>query len=166
MVVAVGVLVLVIVVFFPAGVVLAAWLVLTGRAVPARRDAVTAGVARRTAGWRWAGVISGLAAGGAAAASGAVGRGLLLAAPVFGLCVLAGAVAGEISVRPPGGPTRRAPLEIRRVRDYLPRGLARAVIAAAAVLLALLTVTTAAGAPDDLGRPGRMLLLRCGPSLQ
>ena len=121
---------------------------------------------RRTAGWRWAGVIGGLVAGGAAAGSGALGRGLLLAAPVFGLCVLAGVVAGETSVRPPGGRTRIAALEVRRVRDYLPRGLASTVLAAAVVLLALLTVTTATGARDDLGRPGRTLLLACGPGLQ
>jgi hypothetical protein len=111
-------------------------------------------------------VIGGLVAGGAAAGSGALGRGLLLAAPVFGLCVLAGVVAGEISVPPPGGRTRTAALEVRRVRDYLPRGLAGAVIAAAVVLLALLAVTTATGAPDDLGRPGRTLLLRCSAALQ
>lgn len=34
------------------------------------------------------------------------------------------------------------------------------------MLLGLLTVTTATGAPDDLGRPGRTLLLGCGPGLQ
>jgi hypothetical protein len=123
-------------------------------------------VTRRTAGWRWAGVIGGLVAGGAAAASGALGRGLLLAAPVFGLCVLAGVVIGETSVRSPTGRTRMAALEVRRVRDYLPRGLARAVVAAAALLVALLAVTTATGAADDVGRPGRILLLQCTSALQ
>ena len=51
----------------------------------------------------------------------------LLAGPVFGLCVLAGVAAGEISVRPTAGRTRTAAVEVRRVRDYLPRGLASAV---------------------------------------
>jgi hypothetical protein len=111
-------------------------------------------------------VITGLAAGGAAAASGALGRGLLLAGPVFGLCVLGGVVAGEISVRPTRGHTRTAVVEVRRVRDYLPRGLAVAVTAAAALLAALVTVTTATARPDDLGRPGRVLLLSCVPGLQ
>jgi hypothetical protein len=39
------------------------------------------------------------------------------------------------------------------------------VTAAAAVLAALVTVTTATAGPDDLGRPGRVLLLSCGPGL-
>ena len=162
-----GALVVVIAACVPAGVALAAWLAHARKpvAVPIRWPAVPAAVARRTVGWRLAGVIGGLAAGGAAAGSGALGRGLLLAAPVFGLCVLAGVVAGETSVRPPDGPARVAAVEVRRVRDYLPRGLTRAVAAGAVLLLALLTVTTATGTPDDLGRPGRILLLRCSPSL-
>lgn len=160
-------LVVVIVACVPAGIALAAWLAHARKpaAVPIRWPAVPAAVARRTAGWRLAGVIGGLAAGSAAAGSGALGRGLLLAAPVFGLCVLAGVVAGETSVRPPDGPARVAAVEVRRVRDYLPRGLTRAVAAGAVLLLALLAVTTATGTPDDLGRPGRILLLRCSSSL-
>src|SRR2546430_1227956 len=113
-----------------------------------------------------AGVIAGLAAGGAAADQGALGRGLLLAGPVFGLCVLAGVAAGEISVRPAEGRTRTAAVEVRRVRDYLPGGLASAVTAAAAVLAALVAVTTVTAGPDDLGRAGRVLLLSCQAGLQ
>jgi hypothetical protein len=127
--------------------------------------ALHAAGARRIANRRRAGVIAGLLAGGAAAAWGALGRGLLLAGPVFGLCVLAGVLAGELSIRPAGGQTRAALVEVRRVRDYLPRGLATAVMAAATGLLALVTVTTASAGPDDLGRPGRVLLLRCGVGL-
>jgi hypothetical protein len=89
--------------------------------VPVRAVTVPAAAARRTADFRLAGVLAGLAAGGAAASSGALGRGWLLAGPVFGLCVLAGVVAGEISVRPARGQTRTAVVEVRRVRDYLPR---------------------------------------------
>jgi hypothetical protein len=160
-------LVVVIAVCVPAGVALAVWLAHARKppTVPIRWPAVPAAVARRTAGWRLAGVIGGLAAGGAAAGSGGMGRGLLLAAPVFGLCVLAGVVVGETSVRPPDGPARVAAVEVRRVRDYLPRGLTRAVAAGAVALLAMLTVTTATGTPDDLGRAGRILLLRCSSSL-
>lgn len=149
-----------------AGVALMAWRAHTRSpgTAPVRMAAVPAAAARRTANWRWAGVITGLMAGGVAAGSGALGRGLLLAGPVFGLCVLAGVVAGEISVRPAGGQTRTAVVEVRRVRDYLPHGLVKAVLAAAAVLLALVTVTTATAGPDDLGR-GTVLLSRCGPGL-
>lgn len=121
--------------------------------------------ARRTAHWRWAGLGAGLAVGGAAAGSGALGRGFLLAAPVFGLCVLAGVVAGELSVRPAAGRTRAAVLEVRRVRDYLPRRFTGAVLGATAALAALIAVTSAVAAPDDLGRAGRSLQLACGPGL-
>jgi hypothetical protein len=162
-----GVLMLAIGACVSAGVAVVAWLARARSlpAVPARAAAVPAAAARRTASFRLAGVIAGLVAGGAAAASGMLGRGLLLAGPVFGLCVLVGVVAGEISVRPAGGQTRTAVVEVRRVRNYLPRGLATAVMAAAAVLLALVTVTTVTAGPDDLGRPGRVLLLSCGPGL-
>src|SRR6266566_2740071 len=163
-----GVLVLAIGAFLSAGVAVVTWL---GHArsrgtVPARTAAVPAAAARRAGNWRRAGVITGLAAGSAAAGSGLLGRGLLLAGPVFGLCVLTGVAAGEISVRPARGSARTAVVEVRRVRDYLPRGLATAVMAAAAVLLALVAVITATAGPDDLGRPGRVLLLSCGPGLQ
>ena len=135
-------------------------------AAQARAAAVPAAAARRTARFRLAGVITGLAAAGTAAAWDPLGRGLLLAGPVFGWFVLAGVVAGEISVRPAGGPTRRAVVEVRRVRDYLPRSLAAAVTAAAAALAALVTWTTVTAGPDDLGRAGRDLLLSCGPDLR
>ncbi len=102
----------------------------------------------------------------AAAGQGPLGRGPLLAGPVFGLCVLAGVAAGEISVRPAADRTRMAAVEVRRVRDYLPRGLAAAVTAAAAVLAALVAVTTVTAGPDDLGRAGRVLLLSCQAGLQ
>jgi len=124
------------------------------------------GVIRRAASWRWAGLVGGLAVGGVAAASGALGRGFMLAAPVFALCILAGVVVGETSIRSPRGRTRIAALEIRRVRDYVPRHLAHAVIAATTLLLALLTMTTATGAADDLGRSGRVVLLQCSQALQ
>lgn len=162
-----GVLVLVIGACLSAGVVLVAWLAHTRSpgTVPFPAAAVPVAAARRTANCRWAGVVTGLVAGGAAVGSGALGRGLLLAGPVFGLCVLAGVMVGEISVRPTGGQTRTAVVEVRQVRDYLPRGLAEAVLVAAAVLLALVTVTTVTAGLDDLGRPGRVLMFRCGPGL-
>jgi hypothetical protein len=135
------------------------------RRIP-RQPAVAAGdvpraVARRVAVLRWAGVTIGAIVGIIAARSGDLGMGLLMAAPLFGLCTLIGVLAGELTVRPPDGPTRTAVVEVRRIRDYLPRQLSRVVAAAGGVLLVLLTVTTAAGGPDDMGRPGRSLVRRC-----
>jgi hypothetical protein len=158
-----GVLVLVVGACLAAAVAVAAWLTRarSPRTVPVHGAAVLAGAVRRAASFRLAGVIVGLAVGGAAVSQGALGRGPLLAGPVFGLCVLAGVAAGEISVRPVGGRTRTAAVEVRRVRDYLPWRLVAAVTAAAAVLAALAAVTTVTAGPDDLGRPGRVLLLSC-----
>jgi hypothetical protein len=90
-----------------------------------------------------------------------LGRGILMAAPIFGLCVLTGVLAGEMSVRPPSGPTRTAVLSVRRMGDYLPRVLAGTVAALTGLLLTLLTATTASGSPDDLGRAGRSLERTC-----
>jgi hypothetical protein len=132
-----------------------------------RRQAVVAtgdlprAVARRTAVLRWAGVAIGVIVGVIATRSGDLGMGLLMAAPLFGLCVLVGVLAGELTVRPTRGPTRTAAVEVRRIRDYLPRHLSRVVAAAGGVLFVLLAITTSAGGPDDMGRPGRSLTRQC-----
>ncbi|GAA2388883.1 hypothetical protein GCM10010170_100230 [Dactylosporangium salmoneum] len=118
-------------------------------------------------GWRGAGVLAGLVAGAVVMQTGgSLGRGALFAAPAFSACVLAGVLGGELSVRPAGGPVRTAAVEVRRARDYLPRGLTRVVATAAAVLAVLLVATTAAGNADDMGRPGRMLWVACGPDVR
>ena len=135
------------------------------RRVP-RQPAVAAAdipraVTRRAAVLRWAGVTIGVIVAVIAARSGELGMGLLMAAPLFGLCALIGVSIGELTVRPPHGPTRTAAVEVRRIRDYLPRHLSRAVAAAGGVLLILLTATTSAGDPDDMGRPGRSLGRQC-----
>jgi hypothetical protein len=115
--------------------------------------------------WRWIGVVAGLVISGAVATSEILGgRGLLLAAPLFGICVLAGVLVGEALAKPSRGPTRIAALETRRVRDYLPRGLSRVVAGAAVLLLVVLVATTVLGSADDLGRPGTLLYRQC-PSL-
>ncbi|MEU1965890.1 hypothetical protein ABZ541_19395 [Micromonospora sediminicola] len=119
---------------------------------------------RRTTRWRWVGVAVGATLGVAVAAADPLDLGALLAAPVFGICVLVGVLIGEASVAPPGGPTRTAALEVRTVRDYLPRRMSRAVAVAAVGLLALLVVTSANSGPDDAGNPGRALELRCPPT--
>ncbi|HSR85467.1 MAG TPA: hypothetical protein VLM11_14935 [Streptosporangiaceae bacterium] len=126
---------------------------------------VPAAIRRRTVTWRWSGVVAGVVAAVAATLTGALGRGLLLAAPLFGLFVLAGVLAGELSVPSPAGRTRRAAVAVRRATDYLPRGLTSAVALAAAGLVALLSMTTAMGSADDLGRAGRFLVRQCSAAL-
>lgn len=128
---------------------------------PAAASEIPRTVARHTAALRWAGVTVGLIVAVIAAGSGDLGTGQLLAAPLFGLCALIGVLAGELTVWPPRGPTRTATVEVRRVRDYLPRHLSRVVAVAVGVLLALVAATTAAGGPDDMGRPGRWLTRQC-----
>ncbi|MEV4703896.1 hypothetical protein [Actinoplanes sp. NPDC049316] len=112
--------------------------------------------------WRWAGIVAGVAAGALMATAGTLGRGLLLAAPVFGSGVLVGALIGELARPAPGGPVRSAGLRVRRAVDYVPRGLGAVVVLATMILVVLAGVTTAVAEPDDTGRPGRALT--CGDS--
>ena len=123
-------------------------------------------VRNRTIRWRWAGVALGVAlAAGAVQLGGALGRGLMLAAPLFALGILAGVIVGELRVAAPTRTTRSASLEVRRVRDYLPPRLAVAVVVAAATLGALLVATTALGSPDDLANAGRRLVQVCSETI-
>jgi hypothetical protein len=66
----------------------------------------------------------------------------MVAWPVFGLGVLAGTLAGELTVPAPTGPVRRAQLRVRRVLDYVPRTLGALVCVATTALFALATATT------------------------
>jgi hypothetical protein len=121
--------------------------------------------ARTTRRWRGAGLAAGIIVAVASAQFGALGRGLLLAAPLCALCVLAGVVLGELRVSAPEGPVRTAELQIRRVRTYLPRRLTTAVGVATALLVVVLALTTTTGSPDDLGRAGRSFARRCSAVL-
>ncbi|MEV4640060.1 hypothetical protein AB0J80_22195 [Actinoplanes sp. NPDC049548] len=112
---------------------------------------------RRAVRWRWAGVAVGLAGAAAVARTDQLGRGVLLAAPVFGLGVLAGALAGELSRPAPGGAQRVAVLRVRRFTDYVPRVLSGTVVVAILLLAGLTAATTAMAGADDQGRAGRAL---------
>jgi hypothetical protein len=149
-------------VFVTIVAVLAVWMLRRSTSNPSERPAVTSASVNRTTWWRVAGVLVGLIVGVLTARSGGLGRGLLLAAPLFGLCVLIGVLVGEATVPAPGGTTRTAAVEVRQIRDYLPRWLSRTVAAAGVLLLLMLIVTTAVGRTDDLGRSGRVLRLPCG----
>lgn len=133
----------------------------SARAVPGPLTDRLLTAARTTRRWRIADLAAGIVVGIAAAERGALGRGLLLAVPLCALCVLVGVVIGELRVTAPQGPVRSAGLEIRRVRDYLPRRLSAVVAGATAVLATVLALTTATGSADDLGRAGRSFVRRC-----
>ncbi len=122
-----------------------------------------AGEARRVGRWSWAGLAVGLVAAVALSRWDGLGRGLLLAAPVLGLSVLAGTIAGELAVTRPTAGTRRAGLRARQVGSYLPRRATAIVAAATAALVATTAGAIAAGSDDDLGRAGRWLTTSCSP---
>jgi hypothetical protein len=92
-----------------------------------------------------------------------LGLGLMLAAPAFSVCLLAGVLTGEVVTARVRRPTRTAALEVRTTRRYLPRAMTRWVAALLTTLVVLLTATTLAGSADDLGRAGRSLSRACGP---
>ena len=141
------------------GLLVAALLLRPPVQVPQRLGAIAAWTRR----WRLAGLVVGLLAAGASAQSGALGRGVLLAVPLLGLCVLLGVVAGELGVRPPAADRRSASLDVRSARHYLPRTLTPLVGAATVLLGALLVFTSAIASADDLGRAGRALSRVCSP---
>ena len=121
---------------------------------------------RTMVGARWAGLLVGVVAAVLVLGSGSLGVGVLLSAPALGLGVLLGVVVGElIGSRVSRDRVRVAALEVRRVRDYLPRGLTATVATAGSLLAALLALTTAMAAPDDMGRSGRALFRRCSAAM-
>lgn len=146
-------------------VVVAVRLALSASAPAGVDDARVRRARRQAAGWRAAGFAAGVAVAVVTAGAGSLGRGVMLAPALFGLALVAGVLGGELAVRPPSAGPRTATLDVRRVRDYLPRGHSVAVASAAAGLLALLGVATAAGSPDDLGRAGRSLAGACSAVL-
>ncbi|NEA35127.1 hypothetical protein [Streptomyces sp. SID13031] len=125
-------------------------------------EVVPAAGARTAARWRWGGVLVGAVAAVVVSLSMGLGRGLLLAAPVFSLGLVLGVVLGELRTPRPAGPVRRAAVEIRSVGNYLPPKPTAAVAAAAVVELVLLVWTTSIASADDMGRAGRALVRQCG----
>ncbi|MEU5532762.1 hypothetical protein [Streptomyces sp. NPDC020362] len=88
-------------------------------------------------------------------------EGVLYAVSAFGLCAVAGVLAGDALTPPARGAVRTAGLAPRRVRDYVPPRLTRLLVALAGALVVLLVAAGAVAAPDDLGRAGRALTLTC-----
>lgn len=112
--------------------------------------------------WRVTGLVAGLAVGYLVAANLALGIGPLLSMPVMGFGILGGVLVGELTAPGPGRTsTRRAQLEIRQMRDYLPRRSLLLVGVITALLALVLSVATLVAVPDDLGRAGRALSIVC-----
>ena len=103
--------------------------------------------------WRLAGVLAGVIGVVVVLVASVSIRGVLVAAPVFGVGVLAGTLAGELGMPAPTGQVRSAELRVRRTADYVPRGLGALVCASAVALVALVAVTTTARLPGLLGSP-------------
>jgi len=132
---------------------------------PSHRDALLAGH-RKAAGWRWAGLGLGVVAAAVTAWTATFGLhnlGAMLAPTVFGLCVIAGVVVGELTTIPRRQGVRTAALETRTIGNYLPRRLGGLVAASTLGLGALLVTTTLMGSADDQGRAGRNLFRLCSP---
>ncbi|MFI1368189.1 hypothetical protein [Streptomyces griseochromogenes] len=89
------------------------------------------------------------------------GDGVLYGIPAFGLCAVAGVLAGDRLTAPARGAVRTAGLAPRRVRDYVPLRTTWLLAVLAVALVALLTTAGAVASPDDLGRAGRQLTLTC-----
>ncbi|GAA3928101.1 hypothetical protein [Actinoplanes auranticolor] len=104
--------------------------------------------------WRLAGILAGAtgAAIAVAAQTPELGRGILLAAPVFSIGVFAGALTGEATRGLPAGQVRRAGLRVRRTLDYVPRLLGAGVAASIVALFAVATLTTVTASADSGGR--------------
>ncbi|MFF0579182.1 hypothetical protein [Streptosporangium saharense] len=108
---------------------------------------------------RLTGLVVGLAASWLVSSWDSLGRGLMLAAPVLGIGLLVGTLAGELAVPRPHGPIRGASLEIRRARDYLPRFSVWLAGVLSLVTVLLLGATSVTASADDLGRAGRVLAM-------
>ncbi|GGW16904.1 hypothetical protein GCM10018980_10860 [Streptomyces capoamus] len=109
---------------------------------------------------RWTGLAVGALAGIALAPLDG-GDGVLYAIPAFGLCAVAGVLAGDALTPRARGAVRTAGLAPRRVRDYVPPRMTAFLLALAGALVLLLAVAGAIASPDDLGRASRSLTVHC-----
>jgi hypothetical protein len=116
---------------------------------------------RKAVGWRWAGLSLGAVTAALTAHTGSLGLGVTLAPTVFGLCLIGGAVIGELATIPRSGSVRTAALKTRSIGKYLPRRLVALVMASIIGLGALLVTMTRMGT-GDLSRVGRVAFRACG----
>ncbi|MFD7439546.1 hypothetical protein [Streptomyces sp. NPDC059861] len=112
---------------------------------------------------RWAGVLTGVVAarfvGNAWETGGDVG--VLYAVLVFGLCAVAGVLAGDLLTARPRGTVRTAALTPRRVRDYVPPRMTPFLVIQAGLLVVLLVVAAVLVGPGESSRAGDSLTFTC-----
>lgn len=117
--------------------------------------------------FRLAGMVLGSAAAWFLAMSLPLGLGFALAGPAFAIVLLLTALLAErFSPRRRLAGPRSASLEVRRIRDYLPRWASFLAAAGSVFLIVFLASTTAIGSTDDQGRPGRAFTHTCGEYTQ
>ena len=92
---------------------------------------------------------------------GRLGQGLVLIPAVVASVQILGVLVAELNTRRDASRPGSAGVEVRRVRDYLPRALAVTAVLTGLVLSASVAWTTATASPDDLGRAGRAMAYRC-----
>lgn len=139
-------------------------------ALPRRRAALAADevrypglstLRRTTTTCRTVAVVVGVGVLVVVAGTGPLGRGVALAPAAFAAVQVLGILVADVLTRDSARQPGSASLEVRRVRDYLPRPLTAVVAVLAVALLAWLAWAAAVAAPDDLGRAGRALAFRC-----
>lgn len=116
-----------------------------------------AALRRSTIGFRWAGILAGVAGGLAVFPLGPSASLAFTAPLVTGIVAVIAILVGQQLSYAKARSGGAAGLETRRVRDYVPVGLARWAGGAVVALLVMIMFTTLAASPDDLGRPGRAL---------
>jgi hypothetical protein len=129
---------------------------------PSRGGLAVAQFAYRSAVCRVAGLAGGFVLAWWLAQTEGLGMGVALALPALAVCVLTGVLVGELATGNPSGETRRATLEVRSAWSYLPYVRVRWLAGLTGLLLVVLTMTSVAGGPDDMGRPGRAFTTACG----
>ncbi len=90
-----------------------------------------------------------------------LGQILVLVPAVFAVVQLIGVWVAEVMTRRDARQPGSAAVEVRRVRDYLPRPLAVTSVASAVVLAGVIAFTSSVASADDLGRAGRSMAYRC-----
>lgn len=113
---------------------------------------------------RLLGLVAGVVAVPALSSPIGLGRGLVLVPTTFATAQILGVLVAEVTTRRDARRVGTASLEVRRVRDYLPRPLVITTLVVGLILSAVIAWSTSVASPDDAGRVGRaMMVYSCSP---